>query len=109
MLASGLSYKLQEPEMTQKLVELRFLLSHGHTLGVGLPESEANDVIRKWNERWYQLTDKETITGTCKASNSQWTVEIADVRAIRTYPLQQAPIGPPPLPGQSFLGMSGVN
>ncbi len=98
--------------MSNRIVGVRFLLSYGHFIQAAMPEVDAVDIVKKWNERWYQVKEVETITGVCRDSGSYWTVEVADIRAIHTFTLQQAPISPPPLPpplpGQSFLGMSGV-
>lgn len=95
--------------MNQTLVGLRFLLTHGHILGVGLPVNLAKEIIKKWNERWFHLNNHETITGACHLSNTDWTVELSDIRAIHTY--QIAPQGPkaPGNGGNPFLGLSGVN
>lgn len=95
--------------MNQTLVGLRFLLTHGHILAVVLPVNEAEGIIVKWNSRDYQVREQETITGTCHLSNTKWTVEVADVRAIHTY--QIPPQGPkaPGNGGTPFLGLSGVS
>ncbi len=95
--------------MSHRIVGIRFLLSHGHFIQAALPEAEALDIVKKWNERYYHVKEVETIHGRCHDSGSHWTVEVSDIRAIHTFTFQQAPLGPPPLPGQSYLGLSGIN